>query len=47
MTIRCQSQADRQCNLELRIDSLQEINYLMNGGILPFVIRKMVHKSTE
>ena len=45
MTIRSQTEADKQCNLELRIDSLQEIRYLMNGGILPFVIRKMVNKS--
>lgn len=45
MTIKTDQQLDRNVLLDLRIDSLQEIRYLMNGGILPFVIRKIVNNS--
>jgi aconitate hydratase len=31
--------------LAVRIDSLQEIRYLINGGVLPFVIRKVVART--
>jgi aconitate hydratase len=31
--------------LGVRIDSLQEIRYLTNGGVLPFVIRKVVART--
>lgn len=31
-----------ELQLTLRIDSRQEINYLRNGGVLPYVIRKVV-----
>ncbi|MNX21893.1 aconitate hydratase [compost metagenome] len=33
--------------LAVRIDSLQEIRYLINGGVLPFVIRKVVARSSK
>jgi aconitate hydratase len=35
----------QQLVLEVRIDSLQEIRYLINGGVLPFVIRKVVERT--
>ncbi|WP_338473606.1 aconitate hydratase AcnA [Pseudomonas sp. MS646] len=34
-----------QVSLNVRIDSLQEIRYLVNGGVLPFVIRKVVQRT--
>jgi aconitate hydratase len=33
--------------LNVRIDSLQEIRYLVNGGVLPYVIRKVVKRSNR
>ncbi|KJZ61414.1 aconitate hydratase AcnA [Pseudomonas fluorescens] len=35
----------QQVELAVRIDSLQEIRYLINGGVLPFVIRKVVKRT--
>ncbi|NWA28533.1 aconitate hydratase AcnA [Pseudomonas gingeri] len=32
-------------SLGVRVDSLQEIRYLANGGVLPFVIRKVVQRT--
>ncbi|WP_249673084.1 aconitate hydratase AcnA [Pseudomonas abieticivorans] len=34
-------------DLNVRIDSLQEIRYLINGGVLPYVIRKVVKRSAR
>lgn len=45
MTIRSEHISDKQIDLDLRIDSSQEIRYLIHGGILPYVIRKIVKKS--
>lgn len=46
MTV-CRSNGDQdQVELFARIDSLQEIRYLTNGGVLPFVIRKVVKRTT-
>ncbi|MGY1921951.1 aconitate hydratase AcnA [Pseudomonas tolaasii] len=35
------------CDLALRLDSLQELGYLENGGVLPFVIRKTVQRTRQ
>ena len=35
----------RQVELSLRIDSLQEVRYLRHGGVLPYVIRKVVKRT--
>jgi len=40
-------ESQRQVELGLRIDSLQEIRYLENGGVLPFVIRKIVKRTAR
>ncbi|MFL4396776.1 aconitate hydratase AcnA [Acinetobacter pittii] len=45
MTIQSEHISDKEIELDLRIDSSQEIRYLINGGILPYVIRKIVNKS--
>lgn len=37
----------QQVELGVRIDSLQEIRYLVNGGVLPFVIRKVVQRTRQ
>ncbi|WP_434694793.1 aconitate hydratase AcnA [Pseudomonas sp. Z1-14] len=37
----------QQVDLGVRIDSLQEIRYLVNGGVLPFVIRKVVKRTRQ
>jgi aconitate hydratase len=37
--------AQRRVELSVRIDSLQEIRYLTHGGVLPFVIRKVVART--
>jgi aconitate hydratase len=37
----------QQVELGVRIDSLQEIRYLVNGGVLPFVIRKVVQRTRK
>ncbi|MFV3289671.1 aconitate hydratase AcnA [Pseudomonas sp. NY11955] len=37
--------ARQEVELVARIDSLQEIRYLVNGGVLPFVIRKVVART--
>lgn len=37
----------QQVDLGVRIDSLQEIRYLINGGVLPFVIRKVVKRTRQ
>jgi len=31
----------------LRLDSLQELGYLVHGGVLPFVIRKTVQRTRQ
>lgn len=36
-----------QCSLVLRLDSLQELGYLVHGGVLPFVIRKTVQRTRQ
>ncbi|SDU59347.1 aconitate hydratase AcnA [Pseudomonas mediterranea] len=33
--------------LGVRIDSIQELRYLVNGGVLPFVIRKVVERTRQ
>ncbi len=38
---------ERQMQLGVRIDSLQEIRYLVHGGVLPFVIRKVVARTRQ
>jgi aconitate hydratase len=35
----------RQLELAVRIDSMQEIGYLTHGGVLPYVIRKIVKRT--
>jgi aconitate hydratase len=35
----------QQVELDLRLDSQQEIRYLANGGVLPYVIRKVVART--
>jgi aconitate hydratase len=35
----------QRVDLSLRIDSQQEIRYLINGGVLPYVIRKVVKRT--
>ncbi|QXI30661.1 aconitate hydratase AcnA [Pseudomonas vanderleydeniana] len=37
----------RQVELGVRIDSTQEVRYLVNGGVLPFVIRKVVKRTRQ
>jgi len=44
LVIHCESCPIRRVELTARIDSLQEIRYLVNGGVLPFVIRKVVKR---
>ncbi|MNE68894.1 Aconitate hydratase [compost metagenome] len=34
-----------QIELIARLDSLQELRYLTNGGVLPYVIRKVVKRT--
>ncbi|RRV10127.1 aconitate hydratase AcnA [Pseudomonas sp. v388] len=45
MTVRRSNGELDQVPLFARIDSLQEIRYLTNGGVLPFVIRKVVKRT--
>jgi aconitate hydratase len=45
LTISRAGQTLRSLPLVLRIDSDQEIRYLDHGGVLPFVIRKMLARS--
>ncbi|SQF98924.1 aconitate hydratase [Paucimonas lemoignei] len=47
MTLRRSNGDQEQVELHARIDSLQEIRYLTNGGVLPFVIRKVVKRTTQ
>ncbi|MHA3093156.1 aconitate hydratase AcnA [Acinetobacter brisouii] len=47
MHIKLPQQPDKKVMLDLRIDSLQELRYLINGGILPFVIRKTIQKTSS
>ncbi|UZE26498.1 aconitate hydratase AcnA [Pseudomonas sp. B21-056] len=37
----------QQVELGVRIDSVQELRYLVNGGVLPFVIRKVVERTRQ
>ncbi len=37
--------AATRLELIARIDSQQEIRYLVNGGVLPYVIRKVVKRT--
>ncbi|WP_434575659.1 aconitate hydratase AcnA [Pseudomonas sp. Z3-6] len=45
MVMHRSSGEQQQVELRVRIDSLQEIRYLVNGGVLPFVIRKVVQRT--
>ncbi|MGJ7516291.1 aconitate hydratase AcnA [Pseudomonas baetica] len=45
MVIQRANGEQQQVDLGVRIDSLQEIRYLINGGVLPFVIRKVVQRT--
>ncbi|MBZ9780100.1 aconitate hydratase AcnA [Pseudomonas sp. REP124] len=45
MVIRRGNGEEQRIELSLRIDSQQEIRYLLNGGVLPFVIRKVVKRT--
>jgi aconitate hydratase len=47
MTIRGTNGEHRVIELLARVDSLQEIRYLTNGGVLPFVIRKVVKRTAR
>jgi len=47
MTLHRSNGDQEQVELHARIDSLQEIRYLTNGGVLPFVIRKVVKRTTQ
>ncbi|WP_273820388.1 MULTISPECIES: aconitate hydratase AcnA [Pseudomonas] len=37
----------QEVQLGVRIDSTQEVRYLVNGGVLPFVIRKVVKRTRQ
>ncbi|WP_095192592.1 aconitate hydratase AcnA [Pseudomonas sp. Irchel 3A7] len=45
MLIRGARGQSQPVELAVRIDSLQEIRYLINGGVLPYVIRKVVQRT--
>jgi aconitate hydratase len=45
LVIRRTTGVEQKIELNVRIDSLQEIRYLSNGGVLPFVIRKVVART--
>ena len=45
LVIRRASGECQEVGLGVRIDSLQEIRYLRNGGVLPYVIRKVVART--
>ncbi|MGY2341925.1 aconitate hydratase AcnA [Pseudomonas sp. SDO5532_S415] len=45
MLIRRARGQSQPVELAVRIDSLQEIRYLINGGVLPYVIRKVVQRT--
>lgn len=45
LTVTAADGAERTMQLVLRIDSQQELSYLSNGGILPYVLRKVVART--
>lgn len=45
LTINRTTGDQQHVELAMRIDSLQEIRYLTNGGVLPYVIRKVVART--
>ncbi|MNP75777.1 Aconitate hydratase [compost metagenome] len=47
MLIRGARGQSQPVELAVRIDSLQEIRYLINGGVLPYVIRKVVQRTRQ
>ncbi|MBX8502957.1 aconitate hydratase AcnA [Pseudomonas lijiangensis] len=47
LSIRHVGREPRQVELSVRLDSLQEVRYLTHGGVLPFVIRKVVKRTRQ
>jgi aconitate hydratase len=45
LTIRRKDGSSQQVPLLLRIDTPIEVDYYLNGGILPFVLRELMEKA--